>query len=223
MRQAVRHLERVLNRPVRRSDQAFGPLGDDDLDLPSLIDSSLIAHARMLGGDWEEAREGASHSPNLGWSMSGNPKGCVVPACLVLVSGKAGDPPPNLARVWDWALETATSFSSYEKPAADRERLASAYRAVMAKTRLKKAEAESLLDWCAEIGERRADAIVENLRRRSYDKAAAIVAACAEVLRLHDRKDEADRLLERVRERYPRHRAFQDELARARSKIGRSA
>jgi hypothetical protein len=146
-----------------------------------------------------------------------------VPACLVLVSGKAGDLPPNLARVWKWALETATSLSSYQKPAADRGRLESAYRTVMAKTRLKKAEAESLLTWCAETGEHRADAIVEKLRRRSYDKAAAIVAACAEVLCLHDRKDEADRLLDRVRERFPRHRAFQDELARARSKIGRNA
>jgi hypothetical protein len=125
--------------------------------------------------------------------------------------------------VWEAALESATTFSSYERPAADRNRLATAYKTVMAKTRPKKSEAEAILAWCTEVGERRACAIVERLRRASYDEAAAMVAACAEVLRLHDRKDEADRLIERIRERFPRHRAFQDELARARSKIGRGS
>jgi len=223
MRQAVRRLERVLKRPTRRSDEAFGPLEDDDLDDPGWVDSSLVAHALMLGGDWEAARKLAADAPVLEWIVPGNPQSLVAPACLVLVSGNADDLPPNLTRVWDGALETATSYSSYEKPSADRQRLASAYQSVMTKTRLKKAEAESLLAWCVENGERRAIAIVEKLRRASYDQAAEIVAASAEVLRLHDRKDSADELLERIRERFPRHRAFQDELAKARSRIGRGS
>jgi hypothetical protein len=73
------------------------------------------------------------------------------------------------------------------------------------------------------MGERRACAIVKKLRRKSYDKAAVITAACAEVLRLRSQPEPAAGLLERMRTRFPRHRAFQDELKLVAAKVGRDS
>jgi hypothetical protein len=157
----------------------------------------------MICGDWEAARARAADAHVLGWSSSDNPQGVVVPACLVLLSGKTTALPTNLARLWDWALERSAFLSSYEERPEDQKRLKSVYQEVMSGTRLKKTQAEALLSWCVEVGERRACAIVENLRRKSYDKAAVITAACAEVLRLRCQPESAAGLLERMRTRFP--------------------
>ncbi|MBV8462429.1 MAG: hypothetical protein JO368_03990 [Acidimicrobiales bacterium] len=88
---------------------------------------------------------------------------------------------------------------------------------------MKESQAESLLSWCVEVSERRVCAIVEKLRRRSYDRAAVLTAACAEVLRLRRQPESSAGLLERMRTRFPRHRAFQDELKSAAAKVGRDS
>jgi len=220
MRQAQRHLDQSLQRQTRRSDVEFDTAGDDDLEDPAWVDRTLLAHARMLCGDWEAARAMAADADVLGWSSSDNPQSVVVPACLVLLSGQATALPANLARLWDWALEGSTFLSAYEERPEDQKRLKSVYQEVMSRVRLKEAQAESLLSWCVEVGERRACAIVEKLRRKSYDKAAVITAACAEVLRLRSQPEPAAGLLERMRTRFPRHRAFQDELKLVAAKVG---
>jgi hypothetical protein len=220
MRQAERHLDQSLQRQTRRSVEEFDATVDDDLEAPAWVDRTLLAHARMLCGDWEAARAMAADADVLGWSSSDNPQGVVVPACLVLLSGQATAPPANLARLWDWALESSTFLSAYDERPEDQKRLKSVYQEVMSRVRLKEAQAESLLSWCVEVGERRACAIVEKLRRKSYDKAAVITAACAEVLRLRSQPEPAAGLLERMRTRFPRHRAFQDELKLVAAKVG---
>jgi hypothetical protein len=220
MRQAGRHLDQSLKRQARRSVEEFDAEVDDDLDAPAWVDRTLLAHATMLCGDWEAARALAADADVLGWSSSDNPLGVVVPACLVFLSGQATAPPANVARVWDWALESSTSLSAYDERPEDRKRLKSVYQEMMSRVRLKEAQAESLLSWCVEVGEQRACAIVEKLRRKSYDKAAVITAASAEVLRLRGQPELADRLLEQMRTRFPRHRAFQDELKLVTVKAG---
>ena len=220
MRQAARRLEQALDRPTRREVGAFDPEADDNLESPAWVGRALLAHARLLSGDWEAARALAADAGVLGWSTWDNPQGVVVPACLVLLSGQVNAPPTNLAHVWDRALENCMSLSDFNERDEDRKRLKSVYQDVMSQMRLKKAQAGSLLSWCVEIGERRACAIVENLRRKSYDQAAVITAACAEVLRLSDQPEAATGLLERMRTRFPRHRAFQDELKSAAAKVG---
>ena len=225
MRQAGRHLDQFLKRQSRRAVEIeeFNDSMDDDLEAPAWGDRALLAHARMLAGDWKAAQALAADAEVLGWSSSDNPQGVVVPACLVLLSGQAAAPPANLARLWDWALEGSTYLSGSDERPGDQKRLKSVYQEVMSRVRLKEAQAESLLSWCVEVGERRACAIVEKLRRKSYDKAAVYTAACAEVLRLRRQPELADGLLERMRTRFPRHRAFQDELKMAAAKVGRNS
>ena len=49
----------------------------------------------------------------------------------------------------------------------------------------------------------------------SYDKAAVLTVACAEVLGLRGNQKAADALVDDVRGRFPRHRAFQREMRTA--------
>jgi hypothetical protein len=71
---------------------------------------------------------------------------------------------------------------------------------------------EKLLSWCLDVAQRRVDAIVGSQHRRSYDKAAVLTAACAEVLRLRGDKAASEALVSDMRARFPRHRAFQSEM-----------
>jgi hypothetical protein len=64
-------------------------------------------------------------------------------------------------------------------------------------------------------------AIVEGLHRKSYEKAAVVVVACAEVLQARGRGTQAEKLLADLRSRFPRHRAFQDALKAAVAEAGR--
>ncbi len=223
MRQAERHLAKYLEHQSSQTSRVLDAEVDDRLDAPAWVSRSLLAHARMLGGHWEVAQAMVANAPVLGWSSSENPQGVVVPTCLVLLSGKTTVLPANLARLWDWTLGSCAFLSSYGGQSEDQKRLRAAYLEALPQIRLKEAQAESLLQWCVAIAEQRATAIVENLRRKSYDKAAVTAVACAEVLRLRDRGEEADELLERLRTRFPRHRSFQDELKSAVAKLGREA
>jgi len=71
------------------------------------------------------------------------------------------------------------------------------------------------------VAQQRVDAIVGGKHRGSYDKAALLTVACAEVLRLRGDKAAADTLVNEVRNRFPRHRAFQSELETALQRMER--
>ena len=51
--------------------------------------------------------------------------------------------------------------------------------------------------------------------RSPYGKAATLAVACAEALRLRREAPAAQAFVAEIRDRLPRHRAFQDELKRA--------
>jgi hypothetical protein len=62
------------------------------------------------------------------------------------------------------------------------------------------------------VARERARAIVRAKHRRSYGKAALLLAACAEVLQGRGQPARAQELVRRLREEFPRHSAFQEEL-----------
>jgi hypothetical protein len=66
--------------------------------------------------------------------------------------------------------------------------------------------------WCLDLTGKRVKVIVGELHRRSYGKAARLIAACGEVLRLRGEAEAARALVDDLHERFPRHRAFQAEL-----------
>ncbi len=168
----------------------------------------------------DAARQLAAGEKALGWGDSDNTQGLVLPFFLVVLSGKAlNGLPSNLKQVWQRGLETSLGFDDWrDSDGAEtntRKRLEHLYAGQIPRLVLSKDKQTVFLDWCLGVAKKRVKAIVAGQRRRSYGKAAVLIGACAETLRLRSESTAADTLLADVRERYPRHRAFQDELNRA--------
>ncbi|MDI6791794.1 MAG: hypothetical protein QME81_02840 [bacterium] len=217
MQQAAQHLEGYLARPSQRFDSISGWADRDNIERPAMVSLFELVHAYLLSGNWDSAHKAAAPKPVLGWNMSDNPQGLVIPAFLVsLAGGKLSSLPRNLSKLWQWGLQK--SIDLYGRSADDEcKRLESIYQELFARESLEGEEAEKLLHWCVDVAKRRANSIVENQHRKSYDKAAVLAAACAEVLRLRRHSEQADALINGLRSQFPRHRAFLQELNTAAS------
>ena len=213
MQRAVEHIRDYLAHPPSR--QAEIMQGDDDLERPTWIQPSVLAHACLLAGDWDAGHHLAAQGKVLGWSRSESHQGLVVTAFLVLLSDKAmGALPANLAQLWQWSVQySGTAWSwRFEEESTLRERLARAYAEQFAAATLSTNRQDRFLSWCLDMAQQRVNAIVGNKHRGSYNKAAVLTVACAEVLRLRGDQTAADALVSEVRGRFPRHRAFQAEM-----------
>jgi hypothetical protein len=223
MREAARHIKDYLEHPPTRS--AMWDFGSDDLERSAWIDKSALAHAYLLSNEWEAAHRLAVAEKPLGWSSSNNPQGLVVAFFLVALSGKLPDAlPVNLGRLWREALGYSAGFGSpgwgeldetmgaraKETPLLNQ--LNAAYAELLLNAPLSEEQQKSYLTWCLEVIMKRVNGIVGGQHRRSYGKAAALASAGIEVLRLRGDDRAAQTLLDEVRGRFPRHRAFQGEL-----------
>lgn len=222
MRRAARHLEEVLHQPRGPSGSMVAPSGDEDaLEVPSRVDRRLLAHAWLLAHDADAAHPLAATESAIGWTYGDNPQGVVVPCFLVLLSGQSPEElPRNVARLWQWGLEVGVQAGDWYAAEARgdealRSRLARAYAEALPAFSLEPSERERLLEWCLEVARKRVSTIVSRQHRRSYDKAAVLLAACAEVLWLRGEEGRGNVLLAGFREGFRRHRAFQAELDKA--------
>lgn len=216
MQRAARHVEGYLQHPPARS--TAWTLGGDDLESPALVDKSTLAHAYLLSGEWDAAHQLAADEKALGWSSSGNPQGLVVVFLLMALSGKApGSLPVNLDRIWSNALGLSSMFGDFvqSKEATLTDRLNGAYAELLRNASLPQEQQEQYLAWCQKVATERVNGIVGGQHRRSYGKAAVLIGACTEVLRLRGNDQAAQMLLDEIRGRFPRHRAFQAELSAA--------
>jgi len=213
MHQAAQHMQQALAHPPSQVMHVW----EDTLESPVWPDKSVLAHAYFLAGDWGAAYQLAAPEQVLGWSSSHNPQGLVVACFLVQLSGTSpGQLPPNLVQLWHWELQNSTGFVAWHSTdtgeASLLTRLQHAYTEYLPATSWPSDQQADMLAWCLDVAQRRIDAIVSNQHRGSYDKAALLLAACAELLRLLGKAQEAVALLDDVRQRFPRHRAFQTEL-----------
>jgi hypothetical protein len=222
MQRAVEHLRETLAHPPARQSQVA--LNGDSLERPAWVGQSVLAHACMLAEDWDAAHHVAAQGKVLGWSSRENPQGLVVPAFLALLAGKApGALPANLAQLWQLGLRNSVASLGEidEREDSALKRLERAYEEQFARVQWSAERQEKALSWCLEVAQQRVDAIVGGKHRGSYDKAALLTVACAEVLRLRGDKAAADTLVNEVRNRFPRHRAFQSELETALQRMER--
>jgi tetratricopeptide (TPR) repeat protein len=221
MHQAAQHMQHALAHPPSQGLHVW----EDDLESPVWPDKSVLAHAYFLAGDWGAAYQLAAPEQVLGWSSSHNPQGLVVACFLVQLAGTSpGQLPPNLAQLWHWELQNSTGFVAWHSTdtgeASLLTRLQHAYMEYLPATSWPSDQQADMLAWCLDVVQRRIDAIVSNQHRGSYDKAALLLAACAELLRLLGKAQEAAALLDEARQRFPRHRAFQTELQAAIRRMG---
>ena len=122
--------------------------------------------------------------------------------------------PPSLAQLWEERLQASAGGSYWGEDAGSNilKRLKQIYAQQLPRAAWGKEQPKKFLPWCLKVANQRVDAIVGNQKRGSYGKAAVLITACAETVRLRDGDKEADALLNDVRNRYPRHRAFLAEL-----------
>jgi hypothetical protein len=197
------------------------PGAEDGLEAPAHADHRLLAHAWLLAHEWEPAQALAAKESALGWTYGDNPQGLVVPAFLVLLSGQPlGLLPRNVDRLWRQALESGAQAGDWYSGEARhdeplRERLSRAYAEALPAFVLEPSERERLVEWCLEVARKRVSSIVGRQHRRSYGKAAVLLAASAEVLWLLGEQARGNLLLAGFRESFRRHRAFQAELDEA--------
>jgi hypothetical protein len=226
MRRATQHMREYLARPPHRPEMIGLWGGEDDLERPAWVDQSVLAHACLLAGDFEAAHQLAAGEKVLGWSSSHNPQGLVVPFFLALLSGRSpGALPPNLAGLWEWGLQSSLGFwvGGWDKENPPLRRLEGAYAEQFAQASVRDEGQEKILllrlrsvqAWCLDVAQQRVNAIVGGQHRKSYGKAAMLTAACAEVLQLQGDREAASSFVSEIRNRFPRHRAFQAELKAA--------
>jgi len=227
MQQAAAYTKNHIAHPPRRRETIDGDWDSADLESPAWTSESVLAHAYLLAEEWDAAHAVAAREKVLGWSSTESSQGLVVGFFLVVLSGKRPEAlSANLKKLWQAVLEYSSGFGYWHVADEKREnlvlkRLKQAYAERLETASLSRDEQEKYLAWCLDVAKRRVNAIVSEQHRGSYDKAAMLVAACAEVLRLRGDKKAADAIVEDTRNRFPRHRAFQSELEAAIPQIKR--
>jgi hypothetical protein len=216
MKRAARQVEKALAQEDTRKPPRWEDAwqwGAADVPYPRL-DEGLLAQARLLGHDWQAAWESAKTAQVLGWSSSMNPQGLVVPFLMRWLSGPSSSEGTSRAveELWRTGLENSLGYESGISMEKLLERLSRAYDEVLAALSASRPRQEEVLEGCLEVARERARAIVRGQHRRSYGKAALLLAACAEVLRRREEPERAQQMLRRFREEFPRHSAFQAEL-----------
>lgn len=216
MNEAAEHIV-AYRRQRQQETREPMPISEQDDDIERKVDVSedVLAHALLFAQDWEGAKQLAqTQKETLGWTSGWNPQSIVVPAFLYLLAGNREKLPANLDRLWNDALENGCGWSCDDRENLKR-RLVKAYGDLATEAAFTSEEWKTLLQWCMTMARKRTAAIVGEQYRKSYDKAARVVCACADVLRIAGREQDAAAFPETVRLDFPRHASFQKELRAA--------
>ncbi len=225
MRKAARRIAEYLAHPPREP-RWLGDWYADDSGFPAWVDKAMLAHAHLLAGDLAPARRLAELETVQGRDAEDNVTGLVVAFCLALLSGKPlPNLPRNLKRFWRHSLDATLDVDDWPDTTRGTNKqhklLERIYIGELAGWRLSPDEQETLLTWCLTVAMKRVAEIVDGQHRRRYEMAAALSAACAELLRIRGQAEAARKLLDDLYARYPRHRAFLGELDTATGRPGR--
>ncbi|MEW6623478.1 MAG: hypothetical protein AB1420_10195 [Bacillota bacterium] len=176
----------------------------------SSVSETVLYNTLLLGGRYEKVFEMCKGNGPLGWSSSENPRPVFVTFMMVLLS-KEGIHSKVLIKQW----EEAIGNTSYRAEKEYIEKYKKIINRIKESMQLTGEQEEFYLKWCTnEIG-RRIDAIVSNQHRGSYHKAAGLLVAMAETLANREEKQKGMDLVERYRNKYPRHSAFKSEITQA--------
>lgn len=173
------------------------------------VPNNVLIHVGLFDGKCEKVLAMCKDKASLGWSGGVNPKPAFIAFILSIL---AAEKPYSsmLSRLLTDAMEDFTLNKDKE--------YVEQYRQIVSVLRkslpISKDELAYYIKWSVDETGKRVDAIVSNQHRGSYDKAANLLVAMSEGLVQSGKKHEAMVLLEKYRGKYPRHRAFQSELAK---------
>lgn len=207
----------------KRSAGRRTPLEMHEDVLRSHAQPGLRFYVQLLRGEYGAVAEEVERAKPLGWSSPDHPGRLAVPFFLAAGCGlgKPGALGPHLEALWGGAAEVPVLYFGEALRDEDRPKRSFARHVeeTLGLCPLGEGEAERLFRQAEVSALARVDAIVSEKHRRSYDRAAGLLLAVADAHRCLGRKEEAERLVARFRERYPRHRAFLSELQAA-AKLG---
>lgn len=181
----------------------------------SSVSEGLVCNAYLLGGRYEQVFDMCRNLDSLGWSSSDHPKPVFITFALAALSK---DVVHTKVIMKQW--ENAIAHTSYGADRVYIEKYKQAAAHISKVIPFTGEQEAFYLQWCMEEIRRRVDAIVGNQHRGSYNKAAGLVVAMAEVLACREREQEGTNFIETYRARYPRHSAFKSELAASMQESG---
>ncbi|GAB4274978.1 MAG: hypothetical protein Kow0092_30480 [Deferrisomatales bacterium] len=217
---------RELDRPARP-----GPGECDPGKRRGSVPPRLWPCVHLLAGEFERLARIAEEAEPLGWSYGDDPAPVAVPFLLYACRGRARTRlPAHLKEEWDNAIRSVDAhwFGAWDGPLDDlfenaeegeaeprgevSERFTPLAHEAIAAARATDADLLRWLGKAEKAALRRVDAIVSNKKRGSYDKAARLLTAVAEVHWTWGDADAGLGLLNRYWNKYSRFSAFRREL-----------
>jgi soluble cytochrome b562 len=183
----------------------------DNIEIPAMLNSSLLLHAYLFSDENNKAFELAKKGKPLGWSTNDNPQPLFIAYYLMRLTKKSPEKSPTiLKKFWDYALDISQdSIWDYGTSESDSpQQLKSIYQKLLS---VPCVVDEKIINWCLIASEKRVHEIVSNQHRKAYDRAALLTAACTEALELTN-STEATKFFNKIKNKFPRHPAFQAEL-----------
>ncbi len=213
--EAASRIEEIEARRVAQRT----PMAMQDQWATSRAEPGLPQYVRLLRGEYGTVGKTLDKAPPLGWSSSDHPGPLAVPFFLAAACGLGtrGSLGPNLEALWSSAAEVpriyfGITLRDEDRPARSlREHLEESLRI----SPLGEGSAERFFRKAEKAALARVHAIVSEKHRKSYDRAARLLMAVADGYRCLGLEGEAEHLVARFREHYPRHRAFLAELKTA--------
>lgn len=192
------------------NERYLEPITDRETEKSSATEL-LLVETFLLGGRYREGLVAVLDKKSLGWSYGMNPKGLVLSFFLRLLAGDVGNhPAPNVELMWKDMAGSAAEFPFAVQN--EGESFRNAMENVFRSINLSSDEKGEYLGWCIEETAKRVDAIVGEKHRNSYNKAALLLVASAEVLNNEGDFKAGKDLVEEYRMKYHRYSAFQAEL-----------
>lgn len=180
-------------------------------------DRTLLIKALLMAGRLGEAFERGSRSRAVGWSYGGGDASVLFAAVLAaLVRDRLDEANTIRTVIRRYMDQSRKEYPGYEEePNGGGGNLRASEEVLrgLADTPISGEERKTWLAWALSIGRERVDQIVSSKHRNAYRRAAEMLAALAECLRLLGRGEEGRRLIEEYRDqKYPRHSAFRGEV-----------
>lgn len=180
---------------------------------PQLVD--LRVKALLMLGHLDEASGLVDKTKPLGWSYGGTGIGVFFGGLLTALT--CADPQAETIRgLLKRYAESRYGHFHYPPTPEEPKSKAVIFQEILDGLRDIALEEPHKQDWfevAKKIGENRIDAIVSNLHRKSYDRAAEVLGALMESFLLNDQQTQARLLLETYKnQKYKRHSAFRREV-----------
>lgn len=183
----------------------------DDIEVPAMLNTSLLLHAYFFSDENDKAFELAKKGKPLGWSTNDNPQPLFMAYFLMRLTKQSPENSPAiLKKFWDYALDISQdSIWDYgDNQSQSLKKLENIYQNLLS---VPCSVDEKTMNWCLTATEKRVSEIVSNQHRKAYDRAALLTMACTEALALIN-QTESTKFFNKIKNKFPRHPAFQAEL-----------